>query len=149
MNQINFEEFTKEGKHLVSLMEKVNDGGDLNYYINSLSNVLTSSEQDSEILLDKDYSSLHYHIGNILDYDVNNITQNIENSLSILTCVSQIFHHGIITYPNCREMECFKKDDIQKISNILNTPIIYDTDDFIASAKFLKDCNRTVPSNKS
>ena len=58
MKQINYEEFTKEGKHLVSLMEKVNEGGDLNYYINSLSNVLTSSEQDSEKLLDTDYSSL-------------------------------------------------------------------------------------------
>lgn len=149
MIEINYQEFTKEGKHLVSLLEKINESGDFNDYINSLSILLTSAEQDSEKLLDEDYSSLHYFIGKILDYNENDITQNIEISLSILTCVRQICEYGIITYPNCREMEYFNKDELQRISNILNTRIIYDTDEFIASAKFLNDCNCTVPSYNS
>ena len=148
MISLNFEEFTKEGKHLVSLMEKVNDGGNLNYYINSLSNALISAEQDSEKLLDTDYSSLHSQMGNILDYDSDESTHEIEITLSILTCASNIYQYGICTYPNCREMEYLTKDDLQRISNILNTRIIYDTNDFIASAQFLRDCNSTVPSYK-
>lgn len=146
MYYLDFERFTKEGKNLISLMEKFNEDGLFDKHINYLSNKLNSIETDTDNFNCDDYGYLYYEITKnteLLDFKQ---TFDILISISILYCASLIYQYGVITYPNCRSMEYFEQSDLQKLADIIGYQITYNTDEFIVCDSHLEDCMCAIPS---
>lgn len=103
---------------------------------------MQSIEEDSENL---DFFDSMYLDKAISDSDLSPI-DDIVQLASILYCASFINQYGIITYPNCREMEYFSDEDLEKLANILDESLVYDTRDFIATDDYLGNCSCAFPS---
>ena len=122
-----YKKFIKEGNDVISKMQSVNENGIFTDLINKLSTILKSIEEDSDNL---EYYPFMDMVGDISNYSVGNVSE-FKTILSILLCASYINRYGVITYPNCTNMESFTKDDLQKLADILGSQITFDTNEFI------------------
>ena len=73
------------------------------------------------------------------------IDEDTDNLDAIMLCADFLNEYGIITYPNCRAMESFSKEDLERLANIMGTKLVYETDDFIATEAFLSNCSSVSP----
>ena len=136
-----FKNFILEGNNLVSMLKSVNEKDEFTGVINKLSSELKSISEDSD--------NLEYYpfldVANSISSKCSK-TYEIEKSISIMFCATFLDTFGIITYPNCRIMESFSKEDLAKLANIMGSKLIYETDDFIATEAFLINCSSVSPS---
>ena len=139
---MNFENFILEGNNLVSMLKSVNEEDEFTGVINKLSSELKSISEDSDNL---DYFPF-MDMANSISSNSCSKAYEIEKSISIMFCASFLDRYGIITYPNCRIMESFSKEDLAKLANIMDSKLIYDTDDFIATEAFLSNSSSVSPS---
>ena len=119
------------------MLKSVNEDEVFTGVINKLSSELKSISEDSDNL---DYLSFMDLYNASLEYDCSK-SDEIVSSLSIMHCACFLDRIGIITYPNCRTMESFSKEDLERLANIMGTKLVYETDDFIATEAFLSNCS--------
>ena len=139
---MNFKNFVLEGNNLVSMLKSVNEEDEFTGVINKLSSELKSIDEDSDNLHYLSFMDLY---NASLEYDCSK-SDEIVSSLSIMHCACFLDRIGIITYPNCRTMESFSKEDLERLANIMGTKLVYETDDFIATEAFLSNCSSVSPS---